>query len=106
MTWSSAPASSTDGADAFDADFASGDRLHNDEQIRRIVQARQWGPDRQHCRTLTLPGYKGKVKYAQFLHDDSELKIKPVNSSSENLVLEMPEKKPEYDIPVIELVLQ
>ncbi|HYR25482.1 MAG TPA: FAD-dependent oxidoreductase [Aquabacterium sp.] len=33
-------------ADAFDANFAHGDRLHNDDQLRRIVHARQWGPDR------------------------------------------------------------
>ncbi len=33
-------------ADAFDANFARGARLHNDDQIRRILHARQWGPDR------------------------------------------------------------
>lgn len=33
-------------ADAFDANFANGARLHNDDQIRRILHARQWGPDR------------------------------------------------------------
>ncbi len=33
-------------ADAFDAQFAQGARLHNDDQIRRILHARQWGPDR------------------------------------------------------------
>jgi len=33
-------------ADAFDANFARGDSLHNDDQIRRILHARQWGPDR------------------------------------------------------------
>lgn len=33
-------------ADAFDANFAHGNRLHNDDQIRRIQHARQWGPDR------------------------------------------------------------
>lgn len=32
--------------DAFDANFARGDKLHNDDQLRRIVHARQWGPDR------------------------------------------------------------
>ncbi|SDN91561.1 FAD-binding protein [Pseudomonas jinjuensis] len=32
--------------DAFDANFAAGGRLHNDDQIRRILHARQWGPDR------------------------------------------------------------
>ena len=33
-------------ADAFDANFAHGNALHNDDQIRRIVHARQWGPDK------------------------------------------------------------
>lgn len=32
--------------DAFDANFAHGNKLHNDDQIRRIHQARQWGPDK------------------------------------------------------------
>ncbi|WHZ10366.1 MAG: FAD-dependent oxidoreductase [Burkholderiaceae bacterium] len=33
-------------ADAFDANFAHGTKLHNDDQIRRILHARQWGPDK------------------------------------------------------------
>jgi predicted oxidoreductase len=33
-------------ADAFDANFQNGAKLHNDDQIRRIHHARQWGPDR------------------------------------------------------------
>lgn len=34
-------------ADTFDAQFAGGGtRLHNDDQIRRILHARQWGPDK------------------------------------------------------------
>ncbi|RTL66683.1 MAG: FAD-dependent oxidoreductase [Hyphomicrobiales bacterium] len=32
--------------EAFDANFANGDKLHNDDQIRRILHARQWRPDR------------------------------------------------------------
>ena len=32
--------------DAFDANFAKGNSLINDDQIRRILHARQWGPDR------------------------------------------------------------
>ncbi len=46
-------------ADAFDANFAGGDRLQNDEQIRRIQHARQWGPDRlRTCKPapLQMPG--------------------------------------------------
>ena len=33
-------------ADAFDANFAHGAKLHNDDQLRRIIHARQWGPDK------------------------------------------------------------
>ena len=33
-------------ADTFDGNFNKGQRLHNDDQIRRILHARQWGPDR------------------------------------------------------------
>lgn len=33
-------------ADAFDTNFANGAKLHNDEQLRRIIHARQWGPDK------------------------------------------------------------
>jgi predicted oxidoreductase len=33
-------------ADAFDANFARGDSVVNDDQIRRIEHARHWGPDR------------------------------------------------------------
>jgi uncharacterized protein len=32
--------------DAFDANFAKGAALNNDDQIRRILHARQWRPDR------------------------------------------------------------
>jgi len=32
--------------DSFDANFANGGKLANDDQIRRILHARQWGPDR------------------------------------------------------------
>ena len=33
-------------ADDFDANFAKGNQLENDDQIRRILHARQWGPDK------------------------------------------------------------
>lgn len=51
---------------------------------------------------LTLPGYKGKIKYAQFLHDNSELKIR---EEGNDILLTVPEKKPGYEIPVVELTL-
>jgi predicted oxidoreductase len=33
-------------ADAFDANFSHRHTLENDDQIRRILHARQWGPDK------------------------------------------------------------
>ena len=63
---------------------------------------------------LTLPGYKGKVKYAQFLHDGSEIKmtekygympIKEGVAGENDLILNLPMKKPNYEIPVIEVLL-
>ncbi|HTN36099.1 MAG TPA: alpha-L-fucosidase [Arachidicoccus sp.] len=52
---------------------------------------------------LVLPGYKGKVRYAQFLNDHSELLYK--NGNGQDLTITLPKIKPPYEIPVIELVL-
>lgn len=60
-----------------------------------------------------LPGYLGKVKYAQFLHDASEIKISMPrehnrggdNQGSGDLDLKLPVTKPNVEIPVIELFL-
>lgn len=62
---------------------------------------------------ILLEGYAGKVKYAQFLHDRSELKFGKAPFSityqeelkKEDLSLELPVIKPNVDIPVIELIL-
>jgi len=62
---------------------------------------------------LKLGGFGGKVKYAQFLHDGSEIKFgKPRHnvthqeSLEENdLMLILPMVKPNVEIPVIELIL-
>lgn len=62
---------------------------------------------------LRLPGYKGKVKYAQFLHDASEIKISEPRQhnrggdehSSGDLDLSLPVSKPNVEILVIELFL-
>ncbi|MBS1529900.1 MAG: alpha-L-fucosidase [Bacteroidetes bacterium] len=52
---------------------------------------------------LTLHGYAGKIKYAQFLNDFSELKYKV---DGENVELILPKNKPPYDIPVVDLYLK
>jgi alpha-L-fucosidase len=55
---------------------------------------------------LSLPGYWGKVKYAQFLHDNSELTYKQSGSNPGNLELKLPVMKPLVVIPVIELFIE
>ncbi|MCG6190677.1 alpha-L-fucosidase [Maribellus maritimus] len=63
---------------------------------------------------LRLPGCKGKVKYAQFLHDASEIRISEPRQhnrggddhSTGDLDLSVPVAKPNVEIPVIELFLQ
>ncbi len=65
-------------------------------------------------RWYTLKGLHGKVKYAQFLHDASELQFGELRSNithqetkgEEDLVLILPMVKPEIEIPVIELILE
>jgi alpha-L-fucosidase len=52
---------------------------------------------------LLLPGYNGKIKYAQFLHDHSELVY--AAAGSDDLELTLPVKQPRYEIPVVELIL-
>jgi len=62
---------------------------------------------------LRLPGYLGKVKYTQFLHDASEIKITEPrqhnhggdSNSTGDLDLRLPVTKPNVEIPVIELFL-
>lgn len=62
---------------------------------------------------IVLPGLKGKVKYAQFLHDGSEIRpsdkdgygYKQQSGSAGDLSLSLPVIKPDTEIPVIELIL-
>lgn len=51
---------------------------------------------------LRLKDYAGKMKYAQFLHDNSELKF---TTEGNDIILQLPQKKPIYEIPVVEMVL-
>lgn len=52
--------------------------------------------------TITLPGYKGKVKYARFLHDNSEIRYQSAGDTSSDLLISLPQQ-PNIQIPVIEL---
>ncbi|MCW3467976.1 alpha-L-fucosidase [Chitinophaga nivalis] len=51
-----------------------------------------------------LPDMKGKVKYAQFLHDGSEIRMS--NTEGGAVALDLPVHKPGVEIPVIELILE
>jgi len=63
--------------------------------------------------TITLQGLNGKVKYAQFLHDGSELKMTATHgywikesTSDQDIMFSLPVTKPNTEIPVIELFLK
>ncbi|MBC9795709.1 alpha-L-fucosidase [Sinomicrobium weinanense] len=59
---------------------------------------------------LVLPGYKNKIRYTQFLHDNSEIGISAEGPSgtlkNEDLILLLPEQKPGMEIPVVEITLK
>ena len=64
---------------------------------------------------LELPGLGGKVEYAQFLHDASEVPFTEgkvnhfslgASQGEDLLVLELPAVKPDSLVPVIELFLK
>lgn len=62
---------------------------------------------------LVLPNYKGKVEYAQLLHDGSEIAISGRSAEDikegeypNDLTLSLPVRKPNDEIPVIELILE
>lgn len=62
---------------------------------------------------FTLPNYKGKVKYAQFLHDGSEVQFANPHGAwmnegiaEKDLNIKLPVIKPGVEIPVIELILK
>ena len=68
-------------------------------------------------RHIHLEGFSGKVDYAQFLHDASEVKMIEVDPQAEaqntsmagkegTLTLELPVHKPTVTVPVIELFLK
>ncbi|MHB1294615.1 MAG: alpha-L-fucosidase [Anaerolineae bacterium] len=64
---------------------------------------------------LALDGFKGKVEYAQLLNDASEIKMHEprlhdeayeVGQDRNTLVLELPMRKPNVPVPVIELFMR
>lgn len=55
-------------------------------------------------RFLTLPKMAGKVRYAQFLHDASELLFEDMENG--DVRIQLPPVKPDMIVPVIELFLE
>jgi alpha-L-fucosidase len=56
---------------------------------------------------IDLPGLAGKVKYAQFLHDASEIKFSSGGGEGAgDLSLSLPVRKPPVEIPVLEIYLK
>jgi len=55
---------------------------------------------------INLAGMAGKVKYAQFLHDASEIRFSPAREGSGDLSLSLPVRKPPVEIPVLEIFLK
>jgi alpha-L-fucosidase len=86
---------------------------YNPETKRLYIHILQWP-----YQTLYLPGYKGKVKYAQFLHDGSEVSYRPgsknqnhnshmaISAGEDDLIVTLPVIKPSTEIPVLELFLE
>jgi alpha-L-fucosidase len=81
---------------------------YNPKTNRLYVHVLEWP-----FKTLYLPGLAGKVKYAQILNDASELKLgarkgawlDDVKKDDDGLKITIPVRKPNVEIPVIELFL-
>lgn len=81
---------------------------YNPDTKRMYIHVLDWPMGK-----LFLDGFVGKVKYAQLLHDGSEIRFirgrpSPVleeKVSSQTLILGLPMKKPDVSVPVIELIL-
>jgi alpha-L-fucosidase len=81
---------------------------YNPDLNRIYVHILEWPMGKFH-----LPGFAGKVRYAQLLNDASEIRIRGggghwdwVWSEENTLTLNLPMEKPDVQIPVIELFLK
>ncbi|MFU8780657.1 MAG: alpha-L-fucosidase, partial [Kiritimatiellia bacterium] len=84
---------------------------YNPESKRLYLHILAWPFNAIH-----LPGMDGRVKYAQFLHDASEVRVKSSaqqehaslseKSVAGDLTIRIPVNKPNVEIPVIELFLR
>jgi alpha-L-fucosidase len=79
-----------------------GTRLTYNKATRRLYVHLMEYPEGH---SLVLPGYKDRIRYVQFLHDASEIKTKS-SDSGDDVTLLLPERKPNVEIPVVEIVLK
>ncbi len=81
---------------------------YNPATKRLYIHLLDWPLDQ-----ITLEGFAGKIKYAQFLHDASEIAMSTKKATiwleekgkGDETVLRLPVIKPNVEIPVIELIL-
>jgi len=81
---------------------------YNPELNRLYIHVMEWP-----FKALHLPGYGGKVKYAQLLNDASEVKFVDrvghwlsEEKKEDTITLQLPVKQPDVVVPVIELFLK
>lgn len=83
---------------------------YNPKTNRLYIHVLEWP-----FKSLHLPGFKGKIEYAQLLNDDSEIKFREgsqsgghtVETSDENdVILNLPVERPHTEVPVIEIFLK
>jgi alpha-L-fucosidase len=83
---------------------------YNPETKRLYIHVLEWP-----FKSLHLPGFKGKIKYAQMLNDASEVYFwsqteqgnHTTETSKENdVILSLPVERPDVEVPVIELFLE
>ncbi len=83
---------------------------YNPQTKRLYVHVLEWP-----FKSLHLPGFKGKFKYAQLLNDASEIKFRTATqqgshttetSGDNDVILTLPVERPNVDVPVIELFLE
>jgi alpha-L-fucosidase len=70
---------------------------HNPETKRLYLHMLEWP-----VQPFILPGYEGKIKYAQLLNDASEIRHRENNG---DIILSLPVVRPNVEVPVVELIL-
>ncbi|MDR1154123.1 MAG: alpha-L-fucosidase [Bacteroidales bacterium] len=77
---------------------------YNPDTKRIYIHVLEWP-----FKSLHLPGFKDKFKYAQLLHDGSEIRFRTgshESSGANDVILSLPVERPNVEVPVIELFLE